>query len=129
MKRVFLFLITTLVTGFALAQDDNENLDCSIVKKGTFKYLDIPDTTAYFKLKKENHTEYHRDGKYYIKSKVKWVTGCQYEMKMLENTIPDFPFQPGAVMLVTIIKIEGDIIYYSSEVEGDKWYGRLQKLE
>ncbi|WP_276500759.1 hypothetical protein [Terrimonas pollutisoli] len=129
MKRVFLFFTLSFVTVFALAQDDNESLDCSIIKKGTFKYLDIPDTTAYFKIKKENHTEYHRDGKYYIKSKIKWVNDCQYEMVMLSNTIPDFPFQPGAVMLVTFLKIEGDIIYYSAEVDGDKWYGRLRKLE
>lgn len=129
MKQVFLFLALTFVTFFALAQDANKNLGCSIAKKGTFKYLDISDTTAYFKLKKENHTEYHRDGKYYIKSKVKWLNDCQYEMVMLANTIPDFPFKPGAVMIVTIMKIEGDIIHYSSEVEGDKWYGRLLRLE
>ncbi|MDF2189138.1 hypothetical protein [Paraflavitalea sp. CAU 1676] len=129
MKRIFLFFILQLVVFYAIAQGDREKVNCSIVKTGTFRYLDIPDTTAFFRIKKENHTEYHRDGKYHIKSKVKWISDCQYEMKMLSNTIPDFPFKPGAVMLVTILRIEGDIIHYSAEIGGDKWYGRLLKLE
>jgi len=111
------------------AQDNNSNANCSILKQGSFKYLDIKDTTAYFDIDKENHTEYHRNGKYYIKSKIKWLTDCQYEMKMISNTIPDFPFKPGDVMIVTVDKIEGDIIYYTSEVHGDKWEGRLLKLK
>jgi hypothetical protein len=97
------------------------------MKNGSFKYLDAEDSTAYFEIENENHIEYHQGGKYYIKSRLKWITDCQYEMKMLENTIPDFPFKPGEKMIVTIINIEGEIIYYTSEVRNMKWKGRLIK--
>ena len=129
MKQFFLFVILTTLNSFVFAQDSTGKESCSILKEGTFKYLDIEDTTAYFDLNKGYHTEYHRDGKYYIKSKIKWINHCQYEMKMISNTIPDFPFKPGSVMIVTINKIDGDIIYYTSEVNGDKWEGRLVKLK
>ena len=129
MKQISIFLLFTILSSCAFAQSDNSKLICSDLKKGTFKYLDIEDTTAYFELDKESHIEYHSNGKYYIKSKIKWINDCQYEMKMLSNTIPDFPFKPGAVMIVTIDKIESEIIYYTSEVKGESWKGRLVKLK
>ena len=51
------------------------------------------------------------------------------KMTMLSNTIPDFPFKVGDVMTVTINKVENDIIYYTSEVKGKKWIGRLLHLK
>src|ERR1700754_2918267 len=115
MKQLIVFLSLLLFGYFASAQSD-QSPDCSILKRGTFKYVGLEDTTAYFTINKQNHVEYHEGGKYQIKSKLKWITPCQYKMEMLSNTIPDFPFKPGDVMVVTINKIEGNIIYYTSEV-------------
>jgi hypothetical protein len=129
MKQVSLFIISVLATLLVFAQDQAGKPDCSILKQGTFKYLDIEDTTAYFNIDKGNHTEYHNNGKYHIKSKLKWLNDCQYEMKMIANTIPGFPYKPGDVMTVTVTRIEEDIIYYTSEVNGGKWDGRLVKLK
>jgi len=129
MKNVFLFLLFSILVFPASAQSDTTNIDCAIVKQGRFKYLDIPDTTAYFDLDGEDHTEHHRRGKYYIKSKIKWLDQCRYEMKMIANTLPRFPFKPGDVMIVTIDKIEDNIIYYTSQVGSDSWTGRLIKLK
>ena len=122
---ILLFVIASL---FTTAQAQN-NDDCSIVKNGKFKYLDIEDTTAYFTIENNKHQEFHKSNAYYIKSDLKWVGDCQYTMKMKECTIPDFPYKAGDVMKVTINKIEGNIIYYTSEVKGVSWNGRLLKIE
>ena len=128
MKQFLSVLIAIPLHYTASAQGD-QPMDCSILKKGTFKYVGIADTTAYFTIKKSNHVEYHNGGKYQIKSKLKWLNPCQYKMEMLSNTIPDFPFKPGDVMLVTINKIEGNMIYYTSEVNKQTWEGTLKKID
>ena len=128
MKQFLLVLFIVPFHYLASAQAD-QSMDCSILKKGTFKYVGLEDTTAYFTIKKSNHVEYHEGGKYQIKSKLKWLNPCQYQMEMLSNTIPDFPFKPGDVMLVTINKIEGNTIYYTSEVNKQTWDGVLKKIE
>ena len=124
MKYIYIFLVAAMATQPLLSQ---ENSPCSDLKKGTFRYLDIEDTTAYFVLDKEEHIEYHNGGKYTIQSRVKWLKDCQYEMLMVANTIPGFPFKPGSIMVVTINRVENDIVYYTSEVNGIKWEGRLRK--
>jgi hypothetical protein len=128
MKYLIPFALAMILSSFLYGQETDNKDSCSILKQGKFKYLDIEDTTAYFVIDKEDHTEYHNGGKYFIKSRLKWINDCQYEMTMLKNTIPDFPFKPGDVMTVTINKVEGDIIYYTSEVKEYKWDGRLLKV-
>lgn len=49
--------------------------NCSVLKKGTFRYLDSDNKNDYFVIDGKNHTEYLNDGKSWIKSKVKWIGG------------------------------------------------------
>ena len=99
------------------------------MKNGTFKYLEAPDTSAYFVITDTTHTEFYGQGKFFIKSQMIWVKPCQYLLRMTENTIPGFPFKPEDVMIVTINKIEGDIVYYTSEVNERKWESKVRKLK
>lgn len=99
------------------------------MKTGTFKYLESSDSTAYFVITDSSHTEYFGNGRYYIKSERTWISDCRFTLRMLSSTIPDFPFKPGDVMLVSINKTEGDIIYYTSEVNGKKWETSVRKLK
>jgi hypothetical protein len=124
-KLLFLFVLSS-VTSFVYAQAGK---DCSIMKEGSFRYLDTDDTTSYFIIKGKDHSEYHNSEKYSIKSEIKWTSDCQYKMVMLSHTFPDFAFGPGDEMTVTITDIKGDIIYYTSEVRGHKWNGRLRKIK
>lgn len=101
---------------------------CAVMKQGSFKYLDADDTTAYFDITGEKHTEYHQNKKYYIKSDMKWVDDCTYELTMTGITIPNFPFKTGDKMKVEILRVEKDIIFYRSTVMGNSWDGRLKKL-
>ena len=115
-----------LITSAAFSQ--NPKTDCSALKNGRFKYLDIEDTSAYVVINDTVHTEYHNDGKYYIKSRLTWINDCEYIMTMTAITIPNFPFHPGDKMQVQVTKIEDGIIYYNSIVNDKKWPGRLRIL-
>ena len=101
--------------------------DCSVLKNGKFKYVDNP--SAWFVIKGNKHTEYLENGKYYIKSSLKWTSDCSYTMTMVKCTAPDFPFKPKDVMTVNITKIEDGVIYFSSEVKGEKAEGKVRKEE
>lgn len=128
MRKLFFFSLLLVLTKIAIAQSSTDDR-CSILKNGTFKYLDTEDTTAYFVISATNHTEHLMNGAYTITSKVTWIDSCSYQMLMLSNTFPDFPFKPGETMTVSIDKIEEGIIYYTSKVQGQQWRGRLIKIK
>ena len=117
-KRIFFIALLISYSLTCFAQDNNKS-DCAILKHGTFKYLDIDDTTAYVVINYYNK-------KYYIKSDIVWVSACEYNMTMTDITIPDFPYAPGDVMNVVINKIDEGLIYYTSTVKGKTWKGRLK---
>lgn len=120
---VFLFL---LFFNLSFAQS---NPECGILKNCRLKYLDTDDTTSYIEIRNTNHIEYHRNGSYYIKSELNWINDCEYDMKMIEITLPDFPFKPNDIMNVKIIRIEGKIAYAISTVKGQSFEGRFEILE
>ena len=116
-----------LLIAFLLFAAAGHSQDCGVVKKGKFRYVNDP--SAWFVINGKKHTEYLQDGKYYIQSALKWTSGCSYTMTMKKCTAPDFPFKPGDVMKVTITKIEDGVIYFSSEINGDKTEGSVKKEE
>ena len=128
MKKIFSIGLLLIFVNVVKAQSAKKD-SCSILKNGTFKYLDVEDTTAYFVISPGSHVEYLRKGAYTIESKVTWLSACSYKMLMLSNTLPDFPFKPGQTMTVNIDKIEDGIIYYTSKVQGQQWRGRLVKVK
>ncbi len=89
------------------------------MKAGTFRYLDNKDSPAYFSIQGNQHKEHHQQGKYTIESEPEWLDDCRYRMTMKRNTFPSFPFKPGDRMTVTLLKVEGNILYYKAEAGGD----------
>lgn len=126
--KTYNYLLTLLFSFITMATFSQASNDCSVLKHGQFKYLDIPDTSAYVVIDGTSHTEYHDNGRYYIKSKLKWVNDCAFIMTMTEITIPDFPFHPGNKMKVEVTKIADGIIYYNGIIDDRKWSGRLRIL-
>jgi hypothetical protein len=129
MKQVYLVLFAALLSLTAIGQEGNTKPDCSNLKRGLFRYLDASDTTAWFIMEGEHHTEYFEKGKYFIKSKVKWTKDCQYKLEMVSLSLPNFPYEPGNVLTITIDKIEDDIIFYTASVKQDVWKGRMRKVQ
>jgi len=128
MKKILSVGLMLVLVNLVVAQSAIKD-SCSILRNGTFKYLDAEDTTAYFVISPGSHVEYLRNSAYTIKSKVTWLNDCSYKMLMLSNTLPEFPFKPGQTMTVIIDKVENGIIYYTSKVQGEKWQGRLVKVK
>ena len=104
----------------------NSPKDCSILKKYKLQYLSIDDTSAYILLASDSAVEYHNHGKYQIVSRLNWTNDCEYDMILSSVTIPDFPYRSGDVMHVAIEKIDHDIVYYISTVNGQSWEGKLK---
>ena len=87
------------------------------------------DTTAYIVINDKRHIEYLRSGEFIIKSKLDWVSDCEYNATMTEITLPNFPFKPGDIMNVKVDKIEGTVIYCTMTVQGRSFRGEYKLIE
>jgi len=106
-----LFLSTTI----SMAQN-NQNFDCKILKDIKLKYANNKDKTAYIIIKDSKHVEHLEGDKYFIKSDLEWINDCEYNAKMTEITLTNFPFKAGEVMNVKFEKIKDDIVYGTATV-------------
>src|ERR1044071_3201063 len=94
MRKRFLFV--AILPGFiTFAMFSVIDPPCSILKKGKFKYLDVTDKTAYLEIKDNKQVEYYQAGKYYIKSNIKWLSDCVYELTMTKKTLPGNSYKAG----------------------------------
>jgi hypothetical protein len=126
--RSILFVILIITTQQSFCQSSTPS-QCSVLKKGKFLYLDGEDKTAYIEMNGNYQIEKSGKNSYYIESSVEWLNDCTYVMTMTKITIPNFPFRPGDKMKVSVTKIDGEIIYYTSIVNGMSWNGRFQRLK
>lgn len=108
-------LILFLTTTISMAQN-NQNFDCKILKDIKLKYAHKPDNNDYITIKDNKHIENLEGGKYYIKSDLEWLSDCEYNAKMTEITLPNFPFKVGEIMNVKFEKIKDDVIYGTATV-------------
>ncbi|KUJ61905.1 hypothetical protein AR687_10105 [Flavobacteriaceae bacterium CRH] len=109
------FLAFFLITITSIAQN-TQNFDCKILKGIKLKYVDNEDKTAYFIIKDKKHVEYLENGKYFIKSDLEWINDCEYNAKMTEITLPNFPFKVGEILNVKFDKIENQFIFGTATV-------------
>ena len=117
-----------LLAVYSFTANTEEKNPCMIMHEGKFKYKSGTGT-AIVTIKGDEHMEYHNKGKYYIKSKIKWVSDCEYETTLIEATLPDFPFKPGESLFVTLTKVKGKKIYYTSNINGTKFNGMFTKVK
>ena len=115
MKNIYLLTFFTFL--FFANCFSQENIDCKFLKHSKLKYTDIQDPTNKIVIDNNSHIEYFENGKYFIKSKLDWVSECEFNATMIEITLPNFPFKPGEVMNVKIVKIENGKVYCKLRVE------------
>lgn len=108
-------LILFLTTTISMAQN-NQNFDCKILKDIKLKYAHKLDNTDYITIKDNKHVENLEGGKYYIKSDLEWLSDCEYNAKITEINLPNFPFKIGEIMNVKFEKIKNDIIYGTATI-------------
>lgn len=118
--KSILILILLLSPLFSFAQSDKK-IDCKILKDIKLKYAENLDKTAYVVIKNKKHVEYLEGGKYYIKSDLEWISECEYNAKMTEITLPDFPYKAGEVMNVKFEKIENGYVFGTGSVRANSF--------
>lgn len=128
MKHVFKLLTGLGLLAMMAFTEPTPPKNCKLMHEGKFTYGQGKEM-AIVEIKGEDHIEYHDNLKYYIRSKIKWVSECEYNMTMTEITIPGFPYAAGDVMNVQINKVDGMDIYYTSTVKGEKWTGKFTKVK
>lgn len=62
------------------------------------------------------HMEYVEDGKYYIKSRLDWISDCEYNATVTEFTWPEFSFSIGEVLNAKIVEIQNDTVFFELRV-------------
>jgi hypothetical protein len=129
MFKSALIVMLSLSSLVSYSQENVKAVECAVLKEGKFLYLDSDDETGYVEISGKNHIEKSGKDNYYIESTVEWISDCSYIMTMTKNTKPNFPFKPGDTMRVDITRVKGDIIYYTSTVQGITWKGRFKKIK
>ncbi len=102
--------------------------DCSILKNNTFTYRNGSDKVLVV-FSGEQHTEYHQNKKYTIKSTVRWISKCEYILTINESNLPNFPFKMGTKLFIKVNKVRGKKVYYTSSLAGRSWEGKLVKID
>ena len=119
-----LLLLIMLFPVVAFAQSKN----CKIMHEGRFRYM-ADDEEVIVVIKDSVMTEYHRDGKYTIKTKIEWLNDCEYNITVIKVTVPHFTLGTGDQVNVKINRIEGQEIFYTLTVKAVSWEGKFVKLE
>lgn len=124
------FTICILIFTYLIScRNNTKEKNCFLLRQGKFKYIGIPDTTAYILVNANTHTEIIKGGKDTLVSKLRWLNECQYRAQLISITDPELGYEPGDSLTITITKTKGKTIYYNAEINGDKWEGEILKVE
>ncbi|MDR3711393.1 MAG: hypothetical protein P4L51_01155 [Puia sp.] len=128
LKQLLLIAVPllTAIPSLFCQQDAREH--CGLLKTHKLRYLSIADSSAYIILNGDSAIEYHHYDKYRLTARLEWAGECEYNLILSSVDIPGFVYHPGDVMHVRIDRIEGDLIYYYSTINGNGWEGKLRIL-
>jgi len=129
-KIVSLILIAAFsLTAMSLRKTNDPDPDCNILHKGTFVYADEQGQEVKVIIDGKKHTEYHKGGKYYVKSELHWDNDCQYTAKIVKVTIPGFPYKKGTIMKVNIDSVEGNAVFCTGIINAESFTSKLIKTQ
>tara|TARA_R110002073_G_scaffold296322_1_gene462306 strand:+ start:16315 stop:16701 length:387 start_codon:yes stop_codon:yes gene_type:complete len=119
------FFLTFFLFFFFLGTSSAQN--CTLLKNNSFTYRAAKNNVL-VEFKEKEYIEYHLNKKYYIKSKIEWVSDCEYYLVIEESTLPDFPFEKGTKMHIIVTQVKGNKVYYKSSLAGRIWEGKMKKV-
>ncbi|MBL7719842.1 MAG: hypothetical protein JNL72_13460 [Flavipsychrobacter sp.] len=132
MKILPSIAIAALIAGSAtlMSFDDknNQGSPCAILKSGSYKIGDAADTTAYIVFTSSSQTEYYNFKRHTIRSSIKWLSDCEFEVTALSVNYPGLICKRGETMSIRILNVEGDIVNYEALVDGRRERGRYIKM-
>jgi len=101
---LFILLAFSAIGQEHLFLDFDSIPNCEMMKDGTFINTDQPRTAYYMVVKDGVQTEYVQDGKYYVRSRMEWLTPCSYRSVVAEVTIPGYSVKPGESATTEILQ-------------------------
>ena len=115
-------LITTTLTILTLCLMSipalsQTSTNCAIMKSGWFKMPDVSDTSNYTVVTTASQTEYYNYKKYWVRSSVKWLSDCEYELNVLSVNYPGLNCKRGDKMTIRILNVEGNNVNYEASEE------------
>ena len=105
--KYFNLIIFLFATSMVFAQSD-----CSVMKKGKFRDVHDNDPSAYMEIDGKWFTDYAKNGTEYIKSEIRWLTDCKYELTFVETNIENLGLPKGTKLRVEILGVNGNEITY-----------------
>lgn len=127
MKRILQLGLLLMLTALMAFTNPEEN-HCKIAHRGTFVY-GSGSTFVKVVINENEHTEYHNNGKYYIKSTIKWINNCEFVVSFREITVPDFEYSTADQMYVKINSVEKKEINFTATINRKSWSGKLIKIK
>lgn len=114
--------------------NQDTTIHCEIIQTGKFinKITDSESTLGYYVIIKDGYaTEYVENGKYFVKSKIKFENPCKYESTIVENTIPNYNVKIGDKIYTEIIEtaLADKLIKIKSKMSGDWQTFVWEKIE
>jgi len=104
--------------------------DCDILKDGTFLNIDQSKTAYYMVVKDGIQTEYVQDGKYYVKSRMEWLSTCSYRSVVIEVTIPGYNVIPGESATTEILQtLCGEYVKYKAHMGKNEMISVYRKMD
>ena len=108
--------------------------NCMFIREGKFvnKELDDKITEGYYMIFRDNYlTEYINNGEYFIKSKLTFISDCEYVTEVIEVSIPNYDIDIGAKVNTRIVKtaLIDNLIEVQSEFEGKKSNYVFEKIK
>ena len=131
MKLKFTKVIVLVFTCLAVMSFDVklENSACAVLKSGSFKILDVPDTTSFVVITTSSQTEYYNFKRYWVRSSIKWISDCECELTVLSVNYPGLICRRGDKMSIRVLNTEGNVVNYEALIDGRRERGRYQKME
>lgn len=133
----FIVLLFSLFVGTAqqksMLQNTDETPDCQLINEGKFvKVLptDI-DATGYSILYKDGYLiEFINNGEFFIKSKLTFISECNYEGEIVEVSIPNYNIKPGTKFQTSIINTyaKESLIEIITQFNGEEFTYVYQKI-
>jgi hypothetical protein len=114
----FCFISQFLICHSSLAQA-GEKADCKNIKTGRFLIND-PKTDHKSEIIRKKKTQIEKNlktGEINIFS-IKWLTDCDYELRILKGSDELMQFFKGKTLTVRTLKQEGEMYFFSASMEG-----------
>lgn len=132
----YLCIILLSLSGSVFAQDNDYIFiepdsipNCQILVAGKFKEVNTSTDDYLFEISNNIITEYVQNGKYYVRSRLKFTTPCSYTATIIEVTIPDYNLKSGTVFSNEVLETQFQLVKIKARLDDKEFITVLQKLE